>query len=157
TAAGGPFDKGIVFEVPGNLPNGSVNQAHYSETFVGSGGTGTLTYSESGALPAGLTLNRAGVLSGTPKAPGSFIFTVTATDGVGVSASQSYSITINASPITLDPRTLPSWTVNQSAYNQILTASGSPGPYTFTVTAGTLPAGVTLSSAGTMSGTPTSV
>jgi len=42
-----------------------------------------------------------------------------------------------------------------TAYSQTLTGSGGTAPYTFAVTAGTLPAGLTLSAAGLLSGTPT--
>jgi hypothetical protein len=56
--------------------------------------------------------------------------------------------------ITISPPTLPTGFVGL-AYNQTLTASGGTAPYVFTVTAGTLPAGMTVSSAGVLSGTPT--
>jgi large repetitive protein len=44
-----------------------------------------------GTLPTGLTLSTAGVLSGTPTALGTFSFTVTVTDSVGGTASQTYN------------------------------------------------------------------
>ena len=44
---------------------------------------------------------------------------------------------------------------NGVAYSQTLTASGGTGPYTWSIDTGTLPAGITLSSAGVLSGTPT--
>jgi type VI secretion system secreted protein VgrG len=56
--------------------------------------------------------------------------------------------------ITLSPAVLPAGTVGV-AYNQTLTGSGGTAPYTFAVTSGTLPAGLTLSAAGVLSGTPT--
>jgi uncharacterized delta-60 repeat protein len=56
--------------------------------------------------------------------------------------------------ITLSPATLPNGTVG-TAYNQTLTASGGTPPYTFAVTAGTLPPGLTLSPEGVLSGKPT--
>ncbi len=55
--------------------------------------------------------------------------------------------------ITIDPPTLPDGEVGQ-AYNQTLTASGGTAPYAFSVTAGTLPSGLNLNSAGILSGTP---
>jgi len=57
--------------------------------------------------------------------------------------------------ITISPVTVPAGTTG-TAYSQALSGVGGTGPYTFAVTAGTLPAGVTLSSAGLLSGTPTS-
>jgi len=56
--------------------------------------------------------------------------------------------------ITLLPTTLPAGVVG-TAYSQTIVGSGGIGPYTFTVTAGTLPAGMTLTAAGVLSGTPT--
>jgi hypothetical protein len=58
--------------------------------------------------------------------------------------------------ITLSPATLPNGTV-QVAYSQQITGSGGTEPYTFAVTNGTLPAGLTLTSSGLVSGTPTTV
>jgi len=57
--------------------------------------------------------------------------------------------------ITLSPTTLPNGTVS-TAYSQTITASGGTSPYTFAVTAGALPAGLTLNgTTGVLSGTPT--
>lgn len=68
--------------------------------------------------------------------------------------SQLYTFTLSAcTTITVDPPSLPGATVGQF-YNQALSASGGTGPYTFAVTSGSLPAGLTLSF-GTLSGTPT--
>jgi hypothetical protein len=44
-----------------------------------------------------------------------------------------------------------------TAYNQTFAASGGTSPYSWSVTSGTLPAGLTLSTAGILSGTPTTV
>jgi len=56
--------------------------------------------------------------------------------------------------LVISPQTLPNGTVN-TAYNQTLTASGGTAPYSFSLNAGALPAGMTLSSTGNLSGTPT--
>jgi hypothetical protein len=58
-----------------------------------------------------------------------------------------------SSVITLSPASLPSGTVGQS-YNQTITASGGTAPYTFSVSAGSLPSGLTLSNSGNLFGTP---
>jgi hypothetical protein len=111
------------------------------------------TFSKTGTLPSGVTLSTAVVLSGTPAAGtgGSYAITITATNGVGTNATQAFTLTVNQAPaITsanttiFSPNTAGSFTV---------TASGYPAA-TFTET-GALPAGVTFSSAGVLSGTPT--
>jgi hypothetical protein len=58
-----------------------------------------------------------------------------------------------SSVITLSPASLPAGTVGL-AYNQTVTASGGTAPYTFSVSAGNLPSGLTLSNSGNLSGTP---
>jgi len=140
---------------PSTLPNPTVGTA-YSQTISASGGTAPYTYSIStGALPAGLTLNSStGVLSGTPTAGGSFSFTVKATDSNSATGTQAYTLTVSAPTITLSPSTLPAATQN-TAYSQTLTASGGTPAYTYMVASGSLPTGVTLSSGGVLSGTPT--
>jgi hypothetical protein len=142
---------------PPSLPNGVVNVA-YSQTITASGGTGSHTFSVSGGtLPGGLTLNSStGALSGTPNAAGTSNFTITATDTANNSGSRPYALTVTATPtppITLAPTTLPGGTVG-AAYSQTLTALGGVGPpYTQTISAGTLPTGLTFTS-GLLSGTP---
>lgn len=139
---------------PASLPAGTVAAA-YSQTITASGGNGTYNYAvTAGALPAGLTLGGTGILSGTPTAGGTFNFTITATDSNGFSGARTYSLTIAAATIAVAPATLPGATRN-IAYSQTLTASGGTAPYTFTVTGGALPTGLTLASSGTLSGTPT--
>jgi len=104
---GPPFGQGTVFEVPAptppaltvttpSLPSWTVNQPSYNQTISAAGGTGPSTFAVmSGLLPAGLTLSTGGVLSGTPTIVGIYNFTVTATDTLGASASQNYSITVS--------------------------------------------------------------
>lgn len=139
---------------PSSLPSGTVG-AGYSQTITASGGTGAgYSYSVSaGTLPAGLSLSSAGALSGTPSAAGASSFTITATDSGAHTGSQSYALSINAA-VSVSPGSLPGGTVG-SAYSQTITASGGTGTgYSFSVSAGTLPAGLGLSSGGVLSGTP---
>jgi len=57
--------------------------------------------------------------------------------------------------ITISPATLPDSTIN-SAYSQTLNASGGKPPYTWSITKGALPTGLTLNrSSAVISGTPT--
>lgn len=58
------------------------------------------TFSETGALPSGVTLNSAGVLSGTPMlgTQGNYSITITAANGTSPNASQSFTLTVNPPP-----------------------------------------------------------
>jgi hypothetical protein len=139
---------------PTTLPNWTVNQPGYNQTIMASGGTGSFTFSQSsGTLPPGLTLSSSGVLAGTPTVPGSYTFTVTATDTVGPSGSQTYTETINPA-VQITTTTLPDGTTG-TTYSQTLSTSGGTGNISFSAASGTLPSGLTLSSKGVLYGTPT--
>ncbi len=91
----------IALDPPSPLPNGAL-LAGYSQALTASGGTGPHRLAvTAGALPAGLALLPGGTLSGTPTVPGTFNFTVTATDDIGYTASQGYTITIDLVSQTL--------------------------------------------------------
>jgi hypothetical protein len=68
----------------------------YTQTFTQSGGVGTIVFSQTGALPAGLSFTAAtATLSGTPLAPGSYPITVTATPANGCGAvSKDYTLLV---------------------------------------------------------------
>ena len=108
-----------------------------------------------GSLPSGLGLDSAGNISGTATVAGTFNFTVTATDQLNATGSQAYKLIIATPTITLSPATL-STPIYGSSYSQIITATGGTAPYTYAVTSGTLPAGLTLGTSGNIFGTPTS-
>ena len=134
-----------------SLPGGIIGTA-YSRTLSASGDA-TITWSvTSGSLPSGLSLSSAGVISGTPAAGsgGTHTFTVTATNGAG-SSSRSLSLYI-ATPPTISTSALPGGNV-AAPYSQTLTASGDT-PMTWSVTGGSLPSGLSLSSGGVISGSP---
>ncbi len=139
------------------LTPGMVGTA-YSLTFAASGGTTPITWTVStGALPAGLSLSSGGVLSGTPTAAGTSTFTITATDSASPAqtATLPATLVINPAPIAITTTSpLPEGTLN-TAYTATLQASGGTAPYSWSVTNGTLPAGLTLTAAGLLAGTPT--
>jgi len=91
------FQAPTITVAPATLPGGTQGVA-YSQTLTASGGTAPYTFSFTGALPTGLTLTPAGLLSGTPTATGPFTFTVTATDASATpgpfTGTRSYSLTI---------------------------------------------------------------
>ncbi|MFN7152055.1 MAG: beta strand repeat-containing protein [Acidovorax sp.] len=145
---------------PATLPGGTVAAA-YSQTVTASGGTGPYSFAiTAGAVPAGLSLSPlSGALSGTPTAAGSFNFTVTANDSSPspgpFAGSQAYTLTVGAPTMSLTPASLPGGTRTVLYPTTNVTASGGTAPYTYAVTAGALPGGLTLTGAGVLSGTPT--
>ncbi len=115
------------------------------------------TYSvTSGSLPAGLSLDSAtGDITGTPSRRPAYRTSPSrppirrARNG-----SRSYSISVGTASLTLLPTSLPAATQG-TAYSQTITAVGGTSPYTFAVSSGALPSGLTLTSGGVLSGTPT--
>ena len=131
----------------------------YSSALVASGGVPPYTFSiTSGSLPAGLTLNPStGAITGTPTTNGTFNFTAKVVDSTGTAAgttTANCSIVISPPNITL---VCPSGTGQVGvAYSSALVAGGGVPPYTFSITSGSLPAGLTLNpSTGAITGTPT--
>jgi hypothetical protein len=147
-----------------SLPAGAAGSPYPSTTLQASGGVTPYTWAPApgSSLPAGVSLSTAGVLSGTPAAgsggPYSLTFEVTDSFTPPESAEVMFTLTISGGPaLTLTTTTLPNATLN-TAYSATLTAAGGVTPYTFSLVAGSsLPAGLTLSSAGVISGTPTKV
>jgi hypothetical protein len=78
---------------PATLPNGVIGTP-YNQTISASGSV-AFTFSVTGALPTGLSINAAtGAITGTPTAAGVFSFDITATDDAGCPGLQSYTVTI---------------------------------------------------------------
>jgi len=143
------------------------------------GGTSvvTITFSEAvtGFTTADMTADN-GTLSGLSSSDGGVIWTATLTPAAGVSAATNHieldltgvvnssanpgtgaaisnNYTVNAPTMSL-PATLADGVVGRP-YSQTLSATGGTAPYTFSITAGSLPTGLTLNGAtGVVSGTP---
>lgn len=115
------------------------------------GGEGPYLWSYAGALPAGLALSPAGVFYGVPEQPGAFDFVLRAIDAGGAAASQSCLIRIEpALPKVLTQCPAPNAEVGAS-YRFQFEAAGGVGPYQW-FTADELPAGLSLSPQGLLSG-----
>jgi hypothetical protein len=150
------FYNPVAISLACQLTTGSVG-APYNGALVVTGGLSPFTYSVSGGpLPGGLELNpTTGAITGIPTAAGTFSFTGKVVDVTGLAAgtsTASCSVTINDRPsatcvqinavqgVAITPVTL-------------VGTGGAGGPYTFTATG--LPAGLMISAAGVISGTPT--
>jgi len=119
------------------------------------GGTAPYTWAvASGSLPPGLTLTGS-TISGTPTTFGQYATVLNVADSDGLTASALYGISvIQQLSIPLPASSIPTAT-NGLSYAAILSAFGGTPPYTWTITAGSLPPGITLSTTGILSGLPT--
>jgi Putative Ig domain len=140
------------------LPPGVAATSYPQQTLAATGGAAPYTWSvaQGSSLPPGLTLSSSGVLSGTLAAAGTFHFTVRVSDSFTQPQNAQKELTLVVSPasLTITTSTFPIGIVN-SPFAQQLQAIGGTTPYTWSLFSGTLPAGLTLSAAGIVSGTPT--
>jgi Putative Ig domain len=135
----------------------------YATTLQATGGTSSYGFSvSSGKFPAGITMSSAGVISGTPTASGTFSVTVAVKDSSSPSLTKSESLSMVVTPgkttsapaLAITSTTLASGT-DGTAYSSQLKASGGTPAYTWSITSGKLPAGLTLAATtGMISGTP---
>ena len=144
-----------------SLPVGTVGTP-YVGVIGAIGATGTFTWTlTKGNLPAGLSLSSstssAVTILGTPTTVGTSDFTIQVVDSGGDSVSRPFSITINPPPpLSVATHTLPQGTVGIAYPDTTLQASSGTPPYSWMLINGTtLPPGLSLSSAGVISGTPT--
>lgn len=140
-----------------SLPNGTLGVA-YSSTVSATGGTPPYSWAlSSGSLPAGLSLSSAGEISGTPSAAGATNFTVRVTDAANGSASAQLGLMVIApGPPTVVTSSLPAGTEGV-AYSSAVSATGGSSPYSWTISSGSLPLGLSVSAGGQISGTPSAV
>ncbi len=152
------------------LPGGTVGVS-YNQTLAASGGVPGYVWSlntGSNPLPAGLTLNPAGVISGTPTADGTKTITIKVMDSTNATKTKEFTLAITKiSPPPPPPPPPPSLTITTTvlpsgivgtAYTAIVEATGGTGNMTWSVSSGALPDGLKLDAAsGNISGTSTTV
>lgn len=137
------------------LQQATLNAA-YEMPFVANGGTAPYAWSQTdGTLPGGLTLNGAGILSGIPTNTGVYAFSVLAADSGGLTATRSFVLAVPVLPLVITSQAIMVDADQSAPYAQALTGAGGVPPYAWSLSAGSLPPGLLLSSSGDITGEPT--
>ena len=127
--------------------------ATFSQSLTATGGTTPYTWTlASGALPPGLSLSGS-TIAGTPTKAGQYPVVLNVADASGLTAAALYAFAVTEQ-LTIPLPSVPNGT-NGLSYAAVLSAFGGTAPYTWTITSGSLPPGLTLSTTGIISGTPT--
>ena len=145
---------GLTITTSSSLPGGHPGDL-YSQKFTATGGSGIYTW-VSDDLPGGLRLSTDGDLTGSLPAANTYTFHVTVMDSAESSASAAFTLTVTNELRFATSSTLITTYLGPNYSTTIRAKGGSGRGYAFTVTSGsTLPAGLTLSGSGVLSGKPT--
>jgi hypothetical protein len=136
-----------------NLP-AATQGSSYQFALSATGGTAPYVWSvTSGSLPQGLQLSSTGAIAGTAATSGSFSFMVGLRDANKQTAFRQLSLAVaGGGTPSISDTSLPA-AAQGSPYQFTLSATGGTPPYTWAVTAGSLPKGFRLGSTGSLTGT----
>ena len=148
-------DRSPVWATSSVLPIFTRNVAYSTTVSATEDDSGAITYSLiSGSLPTGLSLSSAGVISGTPTSSINTSFTIRATvTSSGTTADRAFTMA-NLAPVWSTAAGALTGATKDTAYSYQLVASDD-NTITYSLLSGSLPTGITLSSSGLLSGTPT--
>lgn len=151
------FQNQVFSVVTTDIVRGKLGDA-YSQQLTAANGHAPYTWTLiSGSLATGLSLNAAGIISGTPTVYGNFPFAVRATDSTGATAIASFTLTVlpDVEPLrVISSGDLTEGGTGVAYAHQLLFTGGHP-PRTWSMGTGSLPPGLSLGTAsGLISGTP---
>ena len=126
----------------------------YHVLFTGSGGKSPYLFSRSaGQLPPGLALSAGGSVDGTVTGQGTFVFDITMTDSLGCTAVLHDSISSACQVLSVVPALLPKGNIHIT-YAESLHLPGGFPPVAWNLVSGVVPAGMTLTPQGVLTGIP---
>jgi eukaryotic-like serine/threonine-protein kinase len=148
---------GAQLTVTSSAPATATVGTAYTGTVTVAGGKGAFTWATVTGLPAGLTAKASSAtltISGTPTTAGTSTVAVSVHDGASPAGTgkTSLTLTVSAKKLVVSTTALAAGKVG-TAYSATVAAAGGTGAYKWSATG--LPAGLTMSAAGTISGTPT--
>jgi hypothetical protein len=157
-----PSSTAVLMQILGDTLSAGVLNGPYSQTLTANGGRVPYVWAiSSGSLPAGVSLEPTGQITGTPRQPGTFPIVVTVQDaGPTVqTVAKAFDIVVVPSPkpVPMDIVTssLTRGVVN-THYIQALAATGGTAPYFWSISSAELPSGLSLiPDRGQIDGTPT--
>jgi len=138
------------------LPNAAFEE-EYDYTFAADNATGDVTWDlETGEMPFGLALSSDGRITGTAigDADDVGVFRVRATDR-NVRTSEDFTIRLRMPALSITTESLGDAVLDEFYTQTLFVNRPLDAPITWAISSGTLPAGLTLSQTGTISGTPT--
>jgi len=150
---------GLAIASPATLPN-ATNGGGYFYRLQASGGTPPYTWSLSSKTGAtGWVVTPDGWIEGAPTSNESDSIVATVSDAASHTARGTFAVTVNSNLAVMNQDfvkgglSLPA-AMAGAAYSHTLQAAGGSSPYSWSIASGSLPAGMTLSAAGVITGTP---
>lgn len=140
-----------------SLPQATVGGALTGQRIEASGGTPPYAFQIVSGAPSWFRMDSEGIVSGTPDAPGNHQIHISLFDSATNNTEGVVSLeVVQGGPLTITTESLVGGVVGV-AYRGAVAAQGGFSPYQFSVASGSLPAGLSLSSEGMITGTPTSM
>jgi hypothetical protein len=128
----------------------------YAQTFQASGGAPPYKWSIASGDTGGLGLDpNLGALQGTPKAAGTYTFTIDVQDSQGAHTTKQFSVVVAAPSLIIVTTAAAANGTTSAPFAQAFAATGGTPPYTWSMSAGSIPGLALDPKTGILAGTPT--